>query len=145
MPKAGSRSSRSTRSSPPTSLDVHHCSMEQLAHLLTEVLRLHLLSRHLITSETKLLMVQRLYHAIQNIDKELPNISTGPASSMTTSSPITTQSSMPQTTSVPAYSTQPTMSAPGSQLTDIAARDFSQPELQSQFSSIMTTHLLNFR
>ena len=53
MPKAGSHSSRHTRSSHPTSLDVHHCSVEQVTRLPAEVLRLHLLSKHLITTGTK--------------------------------------------------------------------------------------------
>ena len=91
-------------------------------------------------------MAQRLYRAIHNIDEESPHVSTGPATSTTMSPPIATQPSIPLTMSMPAYSnqpsTQPTTSTLGSQLTvslmDIAARVSSQPELQSQFSSIMS-------
>ena len=147
MPK-GSSSSRRPRPSCPTSLDVHHCSTEQLVRMSAEVLRLHLSSRHLITSGAKSVMAQRLYRAIHNIDEESPHVSTGPATLTTMSPPIATQPSIPLTMSMPAYSnqpsTQPTTStlAIGSQLTvsltDIAARVSSQPELQSQFSSIMS-------
>ena len=91
-------------------------------------------------------MAQQLYRAIHNIDEESPHISTGPATLTTMSPPIATQPSIPLTMSMPAYSnqpsTQPTTSTLGSQLTvslmDIAARVSSQPELQSQFSSIMS-------
>ena len=145
MPK-GSSSSHRPQPSCPTSLDVHHCSMEQLVRLSAEVLQLHLSSRHLITSGTKSVMAQRLYRAIHNIDEESPHVSTGPATSTTMLPPIATQPSIPLTMSMPAYSNQPstqlTTSTLGSQLTvsltDIAARVSSQPELQSQFSSIMS-------
>ena len=89
MPKGSSSSCRSQPSC-PTSLDVHHCSMEQLVHLLAEVLRLHLSSRHLITSRTKSVMAQRLYCTIHSIDEELSHVSTGPATLTTTLSPIAT-------------------------------------------------------
>ena len=145
MPK-GFSSSHRPRPSCPTSLDVHHCSMEQLVRLSAEVLQLHLSSRHLITSGTKSVMAQQLYCAIHNIDEELPHVSTGPTTSTTMSSPIATQPSIPLTMSMPAYSnqplTQPTTLTLGSQLTisltDNAAHVSSQPELQSQFSSIMS-------
>ena len=145
MPKDSS-SSRRPRPSCPTSLDVHHYSMEQLVRLSAEVLWLHLSSRHLITSGTKSVMAQRLYHAIHNIDEESPHVSTGPATSTTMSPPIAIQPSIPLTMSMSAYSYQPltqlTTLTLGSQLTvlltDIAARVSSQPELQSQFSSIMS-------
>ena len=142
MPK-GSSSSRCSRPSCPTSLDVHQCSMEQLVRLPAEVLWIHLSLRHLITSGTKSVMAQRLYHAIHNIDEESPHVS---ATSTTTSPPIAIQSSIPLTMSMPAYSnqssTQPTTSTLGSQLivslTDIAACVSSQPILHLQFSSIMS-------
>ena len=146
MPKAGSRSSRHARSSHPTSLDIHRCSVEQLTRLPAEVLRLHLSSKHLITTGTKAVMARRLYRAIHNIDETSPIVSTQPSSSTTTSAttaspPITTQSSVPPRTSVPAALALPTTSSPGSHttsLSDVAARVSLQPELQSQFSSIMS-------
>ena len=144
MPKAGSRSSRHARSSRPTSLDIHRCSVEQLTRLPAEVLRLHLLSKHLITTGTKAVMARRLYHAIHNIDEASSIVSTQPSSATTMSPPITTLSSVPPRTSMPATLALPTMSSPGSHthsLSDIAgfaARVSLQPELQSRFSSIMS-------
>ena len=44
----------------PTLLDVHRCSVEQLNRLPAEVLRLHLLSKHLITTGTKVVMARSL-------------------------------------------------------------------------------------
>ena len=65
MPKT-SRSSYSRRSSstntPPA--DVNGRSVEQLARLPAEVLRLHLASRHLVTSGPKATMAKRLYDAV---------------------------------------------------------------------------------
>ena len=128
------------RPSCPTSLDVHYCSVEQLVRLPAEVLRLHFSSRHLITSGTKSVMAQRLYCAIHNI--EIVSY-LYPACNFDDN----VEPSIPLTMSMPAYSnqlsTQPTTSTlAGSQLTvlftDIAARVSSQPELQLQFSSIMS-------
>ena len=146
MPKAGSRSSRHARSSHPTSLDVHRCSVEQLTRLPAEVLQLHLSSKHLITTGTKVVMARRLYRAVHNIDETSPIVSTQPFSATTTlattmSPPITTQSSVPPRTSVPAALALSATSSLGSHtalLSDIAARVSLQPELQSRFSSIMT-------
>ena len=141
MPK-GSSSSRCPRPSCPTSLDVHHCSMEQLVRLPAEVLRLHLSSRHLITSRTKSVMAQRLYRAIHKMKNCLMSLQ-GLQLQRRCRHP--SQHSPPFLLQ-PAYSnqpsTQPTTSTLGSQLTisltDIAARVSSQPELQSQFYSIMS-------
>ena len=114
--------------------------MEQLVCLPTEVLRLHFSSRHLITSGTKSVMAQRLYRAIHNI-KIISRLY------RSCNFDDNVEPSIPLTMSMPAYSNQPstqptTSTLAGSQLTvsltDIAAHVSSQPELQSQFSLIMS-------
>ena len=61
MPKT-SRRRRSSSVVPPA--DINGYSGEQLAHLPAEVLRLHLASRHLVTSGSKATMAKRLYDAL---------------------------------------------------------------------------------
>ena len=77
MPK-GSRSSQRSRSSQSLLLDVHRCTIDQLTRLPAEVLRLHLSSRHLVTSGNKSVMAQRLYHALRNADHSSSLVTTTP-------------------------------------------------------------------
>ena len=65
MPKTSSSSSThrsSSTSTPPT--DINGRSIEQLVRPPAEVLRLHLTSRHLVTSGPKATMAKRLYDAV---------------------------------------------------------------------------------
>ena len=73
MPK-GSRSSQCLSQS--LLLDVHRCTIDQLTRLPAEVLRLHLSSRHLVTSGNKSLMAQRLYHALHNANHSFSIVTT---------------------------------------------------------------------
>ena len=91
MPKV-SRSSQRPRLSQSLLLGVHCCTIDQLTHLPAEVLRLHLSSRHLVTSISKSLMAQRLYHALRNADHSSsivtitpPPVPTSPTSTATLS------------------------------------------------------------
>ena len=52
----------SSTETPPA--DVNGCSLEQLARLPAEILRLHLASRHLVTSRLKATMVKHFYDAL---------------------------------------------------------------------------------
>ena len=70
MPK-GSLSSQSSCLLQSLLLDVHRCTIVQLTRLTAEVLRLHLSSRHLVTSGNKSVMAQRLYHALHNVTTTL--------------------------------------------------------------------------
>ena len=65
MPKTSrSSSNRCSLSTNTLPANVNGCSIEQLAHLPAEVLRLHLASRHLVTSGPKATMAKRLYDAV---------------------------------------------------------------------------------
>ena len=115
MPK-GSRSSQRSRSSQSLLLDVHRCTIDQLTRLPAEVLRLHLSSRHLVTSGNNSVMAQRLYHALRNVDHSSsivittpPPVPTSPTST-TTSYQSTTVLSIPSTIPPPLNSTRPIMS-----------------------------------
>ena len=57
-------SKRSTRSTPPVNLDVMQATIAQLTRLPSEILRLHLSARQLVSTGTKATMARRLYEAI---------------------------------------------------------------------------------
>ena len=112
MPK-GSRSSQHSRSSQSPLLDVHHYTIDQLTHLPAEVLRLCLSLKHLVTSENKSVMAQRLYLALHNTDHSSsivnttsPPVPTSPTST-TTLCQSTTALSIPSTIPPPLNSTRP--------------------------------------
>ena len=147
MPK-GSHSSQHSRSSQSLLLDVHHCTIDQLTRLPAEVLRLHLSSRHLVTSENKSVMAQRLYHALHNTDHSSsivttipPPVPTSPTST-TTSYQSTMALSMPSTIPPPLNSTRPIMSTSAAMSTipppAITSKVSFQPELQPQLASLMS-------
>ena len=150
MPK-GSRSSQRSRSSQAILLDVHQCTIDQLTRLPAEVLRLHLSSRHLVTSGNKSVMAQRLYHALHNADNSPSIVTTSPppvrsSSTLTaTSYPSATASSVPATIPPSPNSTRPIISTSAAMPTippsAVASEVSSQPELQSQLSSLMS-HLI---
>ena len=102
MPK-GSRSSQHSRSSQSLLLDVHCCTIDQLTRLPAKVLRLHLSSRHLVTSGNKSVMAKRLYHALHNADHSSSIVTTTPPpvptspTSTTTLCRSTTALSIPST------------------------------------------------
>ena len=54
----------SRRTNSPATPNVMQASVTQLTRLTAEVLRLHLASRHLVTTGTKAVMAQRLHDAI---------------------------------------------------------------------------------
>ena len=57
-------SKRSTRTTPPVNPDVMQATIAQLTRLLSEILRLHLSTRQLVSTGTKAMMARRLYEAI---------------------------------------------------------------------------------
>ena len=146
MPK-GSRSSQRSRLSQSLLLDVHRCTINQLTHLPAEVLRLHLSSRHLVTSGNKSVMAQRLYHALRNADHSSsivtttqPPVPTSPTST-TTSCQSTTALSIPSTIPPPLNSMRPIMSTSAAMSTipppAVTSEVSFQPELQPQLTSLM--------
>ena len=135
IPK-GSCLSHHSHSSQSMLLDVNHCTINQLTHLPTEVLWLHLSSRHLVTSGNKSVMAQRLYHALHNANSSssvvtnTPPPPPTPLTSTATSCPSTTENFMR-----PIISMSPALpSIPPSAIT---FKVLFQPELQSQLSSLM--------
>ena len=81
----------SRRTNSPAAPDVMRASVTQLARLTAEVLRLHLASRHLVTTGTKAVMAQRLHDAIhaapvsqQQSDPALPRQEYTPTSQLPT-------------------------------------------------------------
>ena len=150
MPK-GFRSSQRSRSSQAMLLDVHQCTIDQLTRLPAVVLRLHLSSRHLVTSGNKSVMAQRLYHALHNADNSPSIVTTSPppvrssSTSTATSYPSATASSVPTTIPPPPNSTRPIISTSAAMPTippsAVASEVSSQPQLQSQLSSLMS-HLI---
>ena len=71
MPKTPKKSKKSSSSADQ---DLTQAIIVRLARLMAEVLRLHLASRHLVTTGTKAAMAQWLYdviHALQDSSMEL--------------------------------------------------------------------------
>ena len=147
MPK-GSHSSQRSRSLQSLLLDVHCCTIDQLTHLPAKVLRLHLLSRHLVTSGNKSVMAQRLYHALRKADHSSSIVTTtlSPVPTSPTSTTLLCQStmalSMPSTIPPPQNSTRPIMSTSAAMSTILSPAVTSkvsfQPELQPQLTSLMS-------
>ena len=123
MPKT-SRRRRSSSVAPPA--DINSCSAEQLARLPAEVLRLHLASRHLVTSGSKATMAKRLYDALN------PSVTDSNDASR---SQVAPSPSTPPSTSTLSGNTPPSTN----QLTTASA--VHSPALQAQLSSLMAQFL----
>ena len=146
MPKSShssqcSRSSQHSLSSQSMPLDIHHSSIDQLTRLPVEVLRLHLSSRHLVTSGNKSIMTQRLYHALHNIENSSFVVATSPIPMPTSSTSTAMVPSLLVMIPPPASLTQPIMSTSAALPTILPSAITSeasfQPELQSQLSTLM--------
>ena len=146
MPK-DSRSSQCSRLSQSLLLDVHSYTIHQLTRLPAEVLRLHLSSRHLVTSGNKSVMAQRLYHALHNANHSFSIVTTTPppvptSLTSTTSWQSTTASSMPSTIPPPLNSTRPIMLTSAAMPTipplAVTSKVSFQLELQPQLTSLMS-------
>ena len=96
---------------PPT--DINGCSVTELARLSAEVLRLHLASRHLVTSGSKATMAKRLYDAL---NQPTTSLAAPPSSTLTGDTPPSTNQ---LTTTIATY----------------------PPALQAQLSSLMAQFL----
>ena len=152
MPK-GFHSSQRSRLSQSLLLDVHHYTIDQLTRLPTEVLRLHLSSRHLVTSRKKSVMAQRLYHALYNADHSSsivtttqPPVPTSPTwTTMLCQSTTASLISMPSTIPPPLNSRRPIMLTSAAMPTipppAVTFEVSFQPELQPQLTSLMS-HLI---
>ena len=123
MPKT-SRRRRSSSVAPPA--DINSCSAEQLARLPAEVLRLHLASRHLVTSGSKATMAKRLYDALNPSATDSNDASR---------SQVAPSPSTPPSTSTLSGNTPPSTN----QLTTASA--VHSPALQAQLSSLMAQFL----
>ena len=147
MPKSShssqcSRSSQHSLSSQSMPLDIHHSSIDQLTRLPVEVLRLHLSSRHLVTSGNKSIMTQRLYHALHNIENSSFVVATSPIPMPTSSTSTAMVPSLLVMIPPPASLTQPIMSTSAALPTILPSAITSeasfQPELQSQLSTLIS-------
>ena len=84
-------------------------SIDQLTRLPAEILRLHLSSRHLVTSGNKSMMAQRLYHALHNAENSSFVVATyAHLINIVSNGAICAIATIPPPTS----STQPIMSTP---------------------------------
>jgi len=77
-------------------IDVMQYSLQQLTRLPAEVLRLHLSSRHLVTTGTKVVMASRLYDALHHTTlSPTPSSSTATANNTPSSTaPVSSQGSV---------------------------------------------------
>ena len=114
MPRTSKRSIRST---PPVNSDVMQATIAQLTRLPSEILRLHLSARQLVSTGTKATMARRLYEAIHppplpqttsQVSQQLP----APPSLLATQPPVTMPATQPPVT-LPA--TQPPVTLPATQ------------------------------
>ena len=93
MPRTSCRSNPSANPAIP---DVMNASITQLTRLPAEVLRLHLTSRHLVSTGTKATMAHRLYQAIHHAPQRTDASSTlPPSSSMFATAPTQTTMTLP--------------------------------------------------
>ena len=114
-------------------------SIDQLTRLPAEILRLHLSSRHLVTSGNKSMMAQRLYHALHNAENSSFVVATyAHLINIVSNGAICAIATIPPPTS----STQPIMSTSAALPTILPSAVTSEasfpPELQSQLSTLMS-------
>ena len=117
MPKTSHSSSSCcslSTNTPPA--DVNGCSIEQLARLPAKVLRLHLASRHLVTSGPKATMAKRLYNAmnpstINNGDDVSRSLVAPPPSTLSGNTPPSTNQLTAMNTTLPPAALQAQLSS----------------------------------
>ena len=112
MPKT---SRRRRSSSVVPSADINGYSADQLARLPAEVLRLHLASRHLVTSGSKATMAKRLYDALNSSATDSNDASRAPP-------PATLSANTPPSTNQPTTASAVFPSALQAQLSSLMAQ-----------------------
>ena len=110
-------SKRSTRTTPPLNPDVMQATITQLTRLPSEILRLHLSARQLVSTGTKATMARRLYEAIHPAPQpqttgQVSQQLSAPPSLPATQPPVTLPATQPPVT-LPA--TQPPITLPATQ------------------------------
>ena len=111
--------------------DISSASVAELTRLPAEVLRLHLSSRHLITTGKKATLARRLHEALH---LTVPATTANSASSVTVPPPTSTQASINSSMLATETVTSTTNS---STITDLP------PALQQQFSTLMQQYISN--